>query len=154
MIQHVWEAACRAQRLSEVVVATEDESIAEVVRSFGGEVVLTPGGFTSGTDRVAWVAKQRPADLVVNIQGDEPLIRPEALDALVLGMTSDDRWDMATLAVPRHSFDQLQDPNVVKVLVSSEGTAMYFSRQPRKANIKRIIKLVFIAFIQIHLKVR
>lgn len=130
MIQHVWEAACRTGSLSEVVVATEDESIAEVVRGFGGDVVLTPTGFTSGTDRVAYVARQRPADLVVNIQGDEPLIRPEALDALVAAMHADDRCEMGTLAVIRHSDEQLRDPNVVKVLVSAEGTAMYFSRQP------------------------
>jgi len=130
MIQHVWEAAKRVRRLNEVVVATEDESIAEAVRAFGGDVVLTPKGFTSGTDRVAWVARERDADAVVNVQGDEPLIRPEALDALISALLADEACDIATLAVPRHGGEQLRDPNVVKVLVSAEGTALYFSRQP------------------------
>ncbi len=129
MIQHVWEAANRARKLDEIVVATENESIAQVVRGFGGKVVLTPV-FSTGTDRVAHVAKDRDFELVVNVQGDEPLVSHEALDDLVTALAADESCQMATLAIRRREPEQLQDPNVVKVLVSADGIAMYFSRQP------------------------
>ena len=127
LIQRVYEQARQAKRLDRVVVATDDARIAAAVKKFGGEVVLTSPACPSGTDRAAEVARQLDCDLIVNIQGDEPLIQPAMIDQLVDGFAG---CDMATLARPIESAEVLANPNVVKVVFASNGNALYFSRHP------------------------
>jgi 3-deoxy-manno-octulosonate cytidylyltransferase (CMP-KDO synthetase) len=129
LIQHVYERACEANA-AHVVVATDDQRIFDAVQSFGGAVVMTRDDHPSGTDRVAEVAAQLDADIIVNLQGDEPLIEPATLD-LVARLLEDDREAMmATLAVPITSLDQWRDPNCVKVVCDKAGRALFFSRSP------------------------
>ncbi len=128
MLQHVYERAARAESLSGVVVATDDERIANAVRAFGGEVVLTSPDHRSGTDRVAEAARALAADVVVNIQGDEPLIDPHAIDSLVAPFAARPELVMTTLAVPIRVAEEIDDPGVVKVVVDRQGFALYFSR--------------------------
>ena len=129
MIQHVWEAARRARKLDSVVIATDDPEVASVARGFGAEVVLT-GTHASGTDRVAAVARATSAGLIVNLQGDEPLLDPAWIDALVDVLDRDPACDLATLAVRRVDPSGLADPNIVKLVASGEDQALYFSREP------------------------
>jgi 3-deoxy-manno-octulosonate cytidylyltransferase (CMP-KDO synthetase) len=130
MIQHVWELAIRAQTLSEVVVATDHEDIFNCVQGFGGKVRMTPSDLPSGSDRVAWVAKDLKADIVVNLQGDEPLLKPEFIDRLVKGLQDQAQCQLSTLAVKRADAKELNNPNCVKVVFDSKGKALYFSRSP------------------------
>jgi 3-deoxy-manno-octulosonate cytidylyltransferase (CMP-KDO synthetase) len=130
MIQHVWERAREARRLAALVVATDDDRIRRVVEGFGGEVVMTSSDHASGTDRLAEVARARPASIYVNIQGDEPLVEPSDLDTLVAGMAAEPGLGMGTLAVRLADVRAAQDPNVVKVVCDASGRALYFSRAP------------------------
>jgi 3-deoxy-manno-octulosonate cytidylyltransferase (CMP-KDO synthetase) len=130
LIQHVYERACQARRSAQVVVATDDPRIAVAVTSFGGQVAMTRRDHPSGTDRVAEVATRLDADVVINLQGDEPLIDPAALDLLPQLLERDTSADMATLAVPLTSVEQWQNPNCVKVVCDANGRALYFSRSP------------------------
>jgi 3-deoxy-manno-octulosonate cytidylyltransferase (CMP-KDO synthetase) len=127
LIQHVYERACQSSA-ADVVVATDDARILDAVRSFGGRVLMTCEDHVSGTDRVAEVAESLNADVIVNLQGDEPLIEPETLDLLPGLLERDPQCDMATLAVPISSIEQWHDPNCVKVVRDSRGRALYFSR--------------------------
>lgn len=129
LIQHVYEQAC-ASRADDVIVATDDERIARAVASFGGRVCMTRADHPSGTDRVAEVAAGLDADVIVNLQGDEPLIEPATLDNLADLLRDDADADMATLAVPIASAEQWRDPNCVKVVCDQRGRALYFSRSP------------------------
>jgi 3-deoxy-manno-octulosonate cytidylyltransferase (CMP-KDO synthetase) len=130
MIQHVYERASQAASLAQVIVATDDERILAAVRGFGGAAVLTSPGHRSGTDRVAEAAASRAVDVVVNIQGDEPLIDPHAIDALVAPFLSEPALSMTTLAVPIRVAEEIDDPGVVKVVTDRQGYALYFSRCP------------------------
>jgi 3-deoxy-manno-octulosonate cytidylyltransferase (CMP-KDO synthetase) len=130
LLQHVYERACQASRASTVVVATDDPRIVAAVESFGGQVVLTRRDHPSGTDRVAEAARRLDADVIVNLQGDEPLVDPAALDLLPQLLERDPEADMATLAVPATSLEQWHDPNCVKVVCDAAGRALYFSRSP------------------------
>lgn len=130
LVQHVYERACQASRASAVVVATDDPRIVAAVESFGGRVVLTRRDHPSGTDRVAEAARSLDADVIVNLQGDEPLIDPAALDLLPQLLERNPETDVATLAVPVRSLDQWHDPNCVKVVCDAAGRALYFSRAP------------------------
>jgi 3-deoxy-manno-octulosonate cytidylyltransferase (CMP-KDO synthetase) len=130
LIQHVYERACQASRAATVVVATDDPRIVAAVESFGGQVVMTRRDHASGTDRVAEAARRIDADVIVNLQGDEPLVDPASLDLLPQLLEREPEADMATLAVPARSFQQWQDPNCVKVVCDSAGRALYFSRSP------------------------
>jgi len=130
LIQHVYERACEAKRASQVVVATDDPRIEAAVRAFGGNVVMTRRDHPCGTDRVAEVASQLDADVIVNLQGDEPLIDPDALDLLPDLLAQDPNADLATLAVPLRCKEQWQNPNCVKVVCDTRGRALYFSRSP------------------------
>jgi 3-deoxy-manno-octulosonate cytidylyltransferase (CMP-KDO synthetase) len=131
MVQYVWESAGRAKSLNKIIIATDDETIAHVVRQFGGEAVMTPSNLATGTDRVAFVARQHDdAEIIVNLQGDEPLLPPSAIDALVELLSSQPEFDMATLAVRQTSSADLQNPNIVKVVTAYNGAALYFSRSP------------------------
>jgi 3-deoxy-manno-octulosonate cytidylyltransferase (CMP-KDO synthetase) len=128
LVQRVYEQASKARRLDKVVVATEDTRILEAVEAFGGDVMLTSPDCATGTDRVAEVARAYDCDWVVNIQGDEPLMRPEMIDQLVEGMQSDAKCVMGTLARKLESAANLDNPNVVKVALAQNGNALYFSR--------------------------
>jgi 3-deoxy-manno-octulosonate cytidylyltransferase (CMP-KDO synthetase) len=134
MIQHVFERVRQATRVSRVVVATDDERIAEAVRGFGGEAVLTRSDHRCGTERVAEVAVHLPAALYVNVQGDEPLLDPAAVDAVVealeAGLAASPPVAVATLFVPIALPAEIMDPNIVKVVTDFDGNALYFSRAP------------------------
>jgi 3-deoxy-manno-octulosonate cytidylyltransferase (CMP-KDO synthetase) len=129
LIQHVYEQVTRASCVASVTVATDDERIGEAVRSFGGQAVLTRADHASGTDRVAEVAAGLSADVILNVQGDEPQVEPAAID-LVAGLLADPTADMATLAVPIRDRESYLNPNVVKVVCDDRGRALYFSRAP------------------------
>lgn len=130
MIQWVWEKARRSRYLERVIVATDDVRIMRVVWNFGGEAMLTSRSLRSGTDRVAEVSKKMTADIVINIQGDEPLIRSETIDKLVSTLRRDRRLLMATAATPIKDEAAAESPNVVKVVRDRFGNALYFSRSP------------------------
>jgi 3-deoxy-manno-octulosonate cytidylyltransferase (CMP-KDO synthetase) len=130
LIQHVYERACAARGVAAVVVATDDTRIAAAVQRFGGRCVMTRPDHPSGTDRVAEVARGLDADLVVNLQGDEPLIDPASLELLTDLMVHDEDSVMATLAVPIRTAEQWRNPNCVKVVCDGDGRALYFSRSP------------------------
>lgn len=130
MIQHVYERACRAQLADSVIVATDDRRIAATVKAFGGQVVMTAADHPSGTDRVAEVVAQRDCALVVNVQGDEPCIAPQAIDAMIQPLRDDPSVQITTLAHPLSDPAALLTPNVVKVVVDRRGDALYFSRAP------------------------
>jgi 3-deoxy-manno-octulosonate cytidylyltransferase (CMP-KDO synthetase) len=129
LIQHVYEQACQSCA-DYVVVATDDTRILKAVASFGGQGVLTRADHPSGTDRVAEVAQRLDADLIINLQGDEPLIEPETLDLLPRLLQEEKDAEVATLAVQIASVQQWQDPNCVKVVLDAMGRALYFSRSP------------------------
>lgn len=131
MIERVWEQARGASLISEVLVATDDERIAKAVNSFGGEAVFTRSDHRSGTERVAEVAAAHPdAEIVVNIQGDMPLIEPHAIDAAIEAVRGEEDVRMGTLAVPITNPAEIMDPNVVKTVLDFDGNALYFSRAP------------------------
>ncbi len=130
LIQHVYEKACASRRASDVVIATDDSRIMAAAASFGGKAVLTRRDHPSGTDRVAEVARGLDADVIINLQGDEPLIEPQALDMLADLLAAYPGAQLATLAVPLTSLDSYRSPNVVKVVRDRDGRAIYFSRSP------------------------
>ena len=132
MIQWVWERAGKSWA-AEVIIATDDSRIAETARAFGATVAMTAAAHASGTDRIAEVARTRgwnPADVVVNVQGDEPLIPPVLINQVAELLEANDEADMGTLSTPLAGIGQLMDPNVVKVVKDSAGRALYFSRAP------------------------
>jgi 3-deoxy-manno-octulosonate cytidylyltransferase (CMP-KDO synthetase) len=127
MIQHVFERCQESRAFSEIIVATEDERILRAVEGFGGRALLTSPSCASGTDRVAEIARALPhASHVVNVQGDEPLVHPESLGLLAQGLQAND-VEMATLIRPLKE-EERANPNVVKVVLSARGNALYFSR--------------------------
>lgn len=130
LIQRVYEQVATAMQIDKVIVATEDERIVKAVKLFGGEAMMTSPSCATGTDRVAEVARQHESEFVVNIQGDEPLMRPEMIDQLVAGLRNDAGCVMATLARRIDTGRDLQNPNVVKVVFGRNGNALYFSRSP------------------------
>ncbi|QDV36496.1 3-deoxy-manno-octulosonate cytidylyltransferase [Tautonia plasticadhaerens] len=131
LIQHVVEAAGRSRRIDRVIVATDDPRILDAVRRLGGEAVLTRDDHPSGTDRVAEVAARLPeCRIVVNLQGDEPEIEPEALDLVVDLLDADPSSPMATICTPIRDRETYLDPSCVKVVRSPTGRALYFSRRP------------------------
>ncbi len=130
LIEHVYERAVSAKHIDQVIVATDDSRIESAVKSFGGKVMMTSPDHVSGTDRVAEVAQMHDADIIVNLQGDEPLIEPHALDFVTELLVRHQQAAMATLATPLQSAEQYQNPNCVKVVVGDLGQALYFSRSP------------------------
>jgi len=113
-----------------VIVATDSTEILEAVRGFGGEAVMTRSDHENGTQRIAEVAESLDSDVIVNVQGDEPTIRGEAVDAVCRPMAEDDALEMATLAEPITVHERIFDPHVVKVVLDGKGDALYFSRAP------------------------
>jgi 3-deoxy-manno-octulosonate cytidylyltransferase (CMP-KDO synthetase) len=130
MIEHVYRRASDARSIASVIVATDDERIASAVRAFGGDVRMTSPGHQSGTDRLAEVAVTLTCDLVVNVQGDEPLIEPAMIDEAVAPFAGDETLRMSTLRRRIDSDDELANPHVTKVVVDLDGFALYFSRLP------------------------
>jgi 3-deoxy-manno-octulosonate cytidylyltransferase (CMP-KDO synthetase) len=130
MLQHVWERASQARYLTRTIIATDDERILEEARRFGGVARLTRPDHLSGTDRAAEIASAENCDIVVNIQGDEPLLDPAAIDAAVLPLVHEPEIEMATLKKRIEDPREIDDPNVVKVVTDLRGDAIYFSRCP------------------------
>ncbi len=130
MIWYVWSKAVAAEVPSRVVVATDDERIASAVRGFGGEAVLTSPACASGTDRVAEAARGMDEEVLINLQGDEPLMHPSVIDAVAAPLLADPEVRMATAALPQDDPEEYLRPSVVKVVVDSKGDALYFSRSP------------------------
>jgi 3-deoxy-manno-octulosonate cytidylyltransferase (CMP-KDO synthetase) len=130
MLQHVFERSSSARYLSKVIVATDDDRIAEAARKFGASVRMTRADHLSGTDRVAEVASAESAEVIVNIQGDEPLIDPDAIDAAALLLLDDPDVPMGTLKKQIQDPGEITNPNVVKVVTDHNGRAIYFSRSP------------------------
>ena len=128
VIRWVCERAAAAKRLDCVAVATDDERIRKAVEGFGGKCVMTRADHPSGTDRAAEAAIGLEADIVVNIQGDEPFLEPGTIDDLCAAMEADGDWDMGTAATPIRSDAELNDPSVVKVVWGMDRRAIYFSR--------------------------
>lgn len=131
LILHTLGQAAKAKTVSRVIVATDDERILDVVRANGGEAVMTSPDHNSGSDRLAEVAESLPEDsIVVNVQGDEPLISPDVIDAAVNALIADPLADMATTCEPITSRLELLNGNAVKVVVGDKGYALHFSRSP------------------------
>ena len=130
MIQHVYESASKARVLDRVLVATDDRRIEKAVRGFGGEVIMTSPNHTSGTDRLAEVARKIKADWLVNVQGDLPFIRAKTISRAVVPMRRDRRIPMGTVCAPIVDEAEWRNPNIVKVLTDDAGFALYFSRAP------------------------
>jgi 3-deoxy-manno-octulosonate cytidylyltransferase (CMP-KDO synthetase) len=130
MLQHVWERAHQSKLISRVLIATDDPRIQQVAAGFGAEAALTRSDHASGTDRAAEAAAATGAAVIVNIQGDEPLIDPDAIDTAISTLLDEPSCQMATLKKRISSPEEVQNPNVVKVVTGHDGYALYFSRSP------------------------
>ena len=130
MIQQVYEQVAKAKRVDEVIVATDDDRIIEAIERAGGTALLTSATVRSGTERAAEVARARNAQIIINVQGDEPLIHPDMVDQLAEFLQSHTAVPMASLMTPVRDEKDLANPNVVKVVVDRDGFALYFSRAP------------------------
>lgn len=129
LIQHVYEQACKT-RADQVIVATDDDRIAKAVESFSGRVMMTRSDHPTGTDRVAEVARQLDADIIINVQGDEPQMEPAAIDLLPELLAKDPEAVVATAGTAITSLDVWKDPTCVKLVRDRRGRALYFSRSP------------------------
>jgi len=145
MICRVWQRASRAKSVAEVIVATDDERIFHAVENFSGRAMMTRADHKTGTDRLAEVAEKfSDVEVVVNVQGDEPLIEPALIDELVAQFAADENLQMATVATEMTDADEMKNPNNVKVVVDRQSNALYFSRSlipfPRNAGRSKIFK--------------
>ena len=127
IIQHVWERAIRS-KADEVLVAVDEQKVFDAVCAFGGKAVMTSKNHPTGSDRIWEVAKQSDAEAVINIQGDEPFVKPEVIDSLIDAITAPDAPEMATVVVPCPRAEFENNPNMVKVVLSADSFALYFSR--------------------------
>src|SRR5262245_59315879 len=130
MIEHVYRRAAAARGVDAVVVATDDERIATAVRGFGGIAAMTSAAHRTGTDRIAEVAAEIPCEIVLNVQGDEPLIEPETIEAVIAPLLTDPMLEMSTVCIAIADRSDYDNPNVVKVVKDRTGRALYFSRAP------------------------
>ena len=130
MIERVYERAKLAARVNRVIVATDDERIVSAVEAFGGEARMTRSEHRTGTERVAEVAAREQGDVFVNVQGDEPLLDPNAIDVAVNSLLEEPQASISTVATPIKTPGDIMDPNVVKVVLDFDGNAIYFSRAP------------------------
>jgi 3-deoxy-manno-octulosonate cytidylyltransferase (CMP-KDO synthetase) len=130
MVQWVYERTKRSRLVTRTVVATDDERIQRAVLGFGGDVFMTSPDHPTGTDRIAEVARSVPCDLVVNVQGDEPLIHPDMIDETIRPLVEDPSIPLGTVCKKIDSGQEAFDPNVVKVVFDQRGFALYFSRAP------------------------
>jgi len=129
LIQHTYENACKAEIPDDVIIAADSEEILDVVRPFGSKAVLTSADHGSGTDRIAEAAEPLTAEIVVNVQGDEPEIDPSVIDMVIQALLDDPSADMATAAAPLE-IERITDPSCVKVVKDRSGNALLFSRAP------------------------
>lgn len=130
MIEWVWRRASQAKKLGELVVACDDRRILECVQGFGGKAVMTDPNHPNGTCRVAEAASKMNAEILINIQGDEPMMDPHGIDQLAGVLEQNSALKAATLAVRKTSEEEYRNPNTVKVICSADGHALYFSRSP------------------------
>jgi 3-deoxy-manno-octulosonate cytidylyltransferase (CMP-KDO synthetase) len=130
MVQRVYEQAKLAQTVHRVLVATDDQRIVDAVQAFAGEARMTRSDHRTGTERIAEVAAHEPGDIFVNVQGDEPLIDPVAIDTAVAALLEDPPAQIATVATPIRHVPDIMDPNVVKTVLDFDSNALYFSRAP------------------------
>ncbi|MFZ5801801.1 MAG: 3-deoxy-manno-octulosonate cytidylyltransferase [Candidatus Omnitrophota bacterium] len=130
MIQHVWEQCKKARRLSEVIIACDDEQVLRAAQSFGAHAMMTRSDHSNGTSRIAEIAEKQKADVYLNIQADEPMVRPEAIDRLADIFEAEPSVEIATLCVMQQGGEGFRDPNTVKVVQDGKGYALYFSRAP------------------------
>jgi 3-deoxy-manno-octulosonate cytidylyltransferase (CMP-KDO synthetase) len=130
MIQHVYERTCLVRGLACVLVATDDERIAQTVRGFGGEAIMTRADHPTGTDRLAEVAQGLSAEVIVNVQGDLPFFPPAMVEDAVAALTQAAAAVMSTVKTPITNLEEWHNPNVVKVVTDRDGYALYFSRSP------------------------
>jgi 3-deoxy-manno-octulosonate cytidylyltransferase (CMP-KDO synthetase) len=130
MIQWVYERALQIKNAQSVVVATDDRRIAEAVDAFGGKAVMTSPDCINGSERVGEAARQLSSDIVVNLQGDEPLISPAAVDRAIAALQRNSKWEVTTLGYPLTTVADWQNSSIVKVLINAENEAIYFSRAP------------------------
>lgn len=130
LIQHVHDRVARARGLDRVLVATDDQRIMDAVRAFGGEAVMTSSTHATGTDRLAEAVAATSADIVVNVQGDEPLIDPASIEAVLGPFAEDPELPMSTVSLPLRDVEEMLSPHVVKVVTDARGDALYFSRGP------------------------
>ncbi len=130
LIQHVWERACTSSLATEIIIATDSLNVLEAVHAFGGRAVMTSPDHSCGTDRIAEVARTLDCDIIINVQGDEPLIRAEVIDMAAGLLEEDERASLGTVASICTDPAEIADPNVVKVVTDREGFALYFSRAP------------------------
>jgi len=130
MIERVYERAKLAARVNRVIVATDDERIVKAVEAFGGEARMTRSEHRTGTERVAEVAAREQGDVFVNVQGDGPLLDPNAIDVAVNSLLEEPQASISTVATPIKTPGDIMDPNVVKAVLDFDGNAIYFSRAP------------------------
>ena len=130
MVQHVWERARQARTVDRVLVATDDERVAEAVRAFGGEVAMTSRAHATGTDRLAEAAAATDAEIVVNVQGDEPMLDASFIDGAVAALRAEHDLPMSTVSLPLTDVEEMLSSAVVKVVSDARGNALYFSRSP------------------------
>ena len=130
MIEHVYRCLADMEEVDQVIVATDDERIYRTVEDFGGQAVMTPSHLQSGTDRIAMVARDLTADIIVNVQGDEPLLKKEMVREALAPFFEDETVLMSTLKKKITDKEEINNPNVVKVVTNKRGDALYFSRYP------------------------
>lgn len=130
VIQHVYERTSQAKLVAQVIIATDDNRIKTHVNDFGGNVVMTSDKHETGTDRIAEVAQTLNSEIIVNVQGDEPLIEPATIDCAILPLLEDSELMMSTTCEKLSSWEDIFNPNIVKVIRNSSGDALYFSRAP------------------------
>ncbi len=128
MIQHVYERTRQSQRVDDVIIACDHPDVQQAAEAFGARAVMTDPNHASGSDRIAEAVKNISCDVVVNVQGDEPLIQPQVIDALVDAMSGKDNHVMATVVTAIRDDAEIDDPNVVKAVINAKGEALYFSR--------------------------
>jgi 3-deoxy-manno-octulosonate cytidylyltransferase (CMP-KDO synthetase) len=130
IIQHVYERTSKAQLIDEVLIATDDERIETLVKSFNGNVVMTSSSHETGTDRIAEVAEKLTSEIIVNVQGDEPLIDPVVIDQAICPLLEDSKLMMSTTCETINNLADIFNPNIVKVVLNHDSDALYFSRAP------------------------
>ena len=128
LIQWVWERAIQVDGISQWLVATDDKRISDAVRAFGGQALMTSPTHQSGTDRIIEVIEHHPHQIIVNIQGDEPLLNPRSVETIIQALAADPDAAVSTAAFPIHNLKELDDPNVVKVVVNKNHRALMFTR--------------------------
>ncbi|MEW6376603.1 MAG: 3-deoxy-manno-octulosonate cytidylyltransferase [Thermodesulfobacteriota bacterium] len=143
MIQHVYERVCQSKLIEEVIVATDDQRILEAVQQFDGKALMTSPEHSTGSDRVAEVARKLRSEIIVNVQGDEPLIKGSIIDKAIRPLIKDETLPMSTLMTRIEEVKDWLNPHIVKVVVDQKGFALFFSRSPipfpRNLNVQKLL---------------